>query len=156
MNTFRSYKPAVPKRMLLFIAAVVWTFAGSILLFKGTKLALTNSNHLFAVVSGSLIAGALFYFLVFSRISLTHTKRIINIKNDYPCFFSFFNLKSYLLMSIMITSGIIIRLSGLVSLTYLSLIYLSMGIPLFVSALRFYYYGIFYKSALKIGINTGF
>jgi hypothetical protein len=142
--------------MLLFIAAVVWTFAGSMLLFKGMKLVLTNRNHLISIVSGSAIAGTLFYLLVFSKISLKHTRRIISLKNDYPCFFSFFNLKSYILMSIMITSGIIIRLSGLVPSTYLSIVYLTMGIPLFVSAFRFYYYGLFYKSALDMRVNTGF
>jgi hypothetical protein len=140
--------------MLLFIAAIVWTFAGSMLLFKGMKLVLTNRNHFISIILGSAVAGSLFYLLVFSKISLKHTRRIINLKNEYPCFFSFFNLRSYALMSIMITSGILIRLSGFVSLTYLSIVYLTMGIPLFISAFRFYYYGIFYKSLLRY--NTGY
>ncbi len=154
MNTFRSFKPGVPKRVLLFIAAAVWTFAGSVLLYKGMKLVLVNRNHLIGILSGSVVSGFLFYFLVFSRISFKHTRRIINLNNAYPCFFSFFNFKSYVLMGIMITSGIIMRLSGIVPLTYLSVLDLTMGIPLFLSAFRFYYFGIFYKSALNLKYNT--
>lgn len=139
--------------MLLFIAAIVWTIAGSMLLFKGMKMLQINDKHLYFIISGSAIAGSLFYLMVFTKISLKHTRRIVNLKNDNPCIFSFFNIKSYILMSIMITSGITIRVFGVVPLTYLSIVYLTMGVPLFFSAFRFYYYGIFYRSALNLKVN---
>jgi hypothetical protein len=46
---------------------------------------------------------------------------------------------SYILMSLMITAGISLRKSGILPPLYLSVIYVTMGIPLFFSSFRFYY-----------------
>jgi hypothetical protein len=153
MNILQLLTPRVPRRTLLFIAALVWTFAGSMLFLKGMGMVRSNPNHLILVITGSVIGGLLFYLAVFSKISLKHTRRIINLQNEKPCFFSFFNLKSYLLMSLMISSGIILRTTGIVAPKYLSVVYLTMGVPLFISAFRFYYYGIFYELAQKLKIT---
>lgn len=151
MNNFIQYfKPDLPKRYLLFIAAFVWTFAGGILLYKGGSLFIHSRNFFLIRLICSALGGALFYILLFSRISLKHTKRIINLKHENPCAFSFFNLKSYLLMTVMITMGILLRKSGLITPEYLSVLYIMMGIPLFLSAFRFYYYGIFYDKAVYL------
>jgi len=51
----------------------------------------------------------------------------------------------------MISMGVFLRKSGIVSPFYLSVLYVTMGIPLFASAFRFYYSGIYYQSvAIKI------
>jgi hypothetical protein len=50
----------------------------------------------------------------------------------------------------MITSGVLLRKSGLLSPEYLSVLYVTMGIPLFLSAFRFYYYGIFYDEVIDL------
>jgi hypothetical protein len=49
------------------------------------------------------------------------------------------------MMAVMIVMGVFLRKSGIVSPFYLSVLYVTMGIPLFVSALRFYYSGIYYR-----------
>lgn len=154
MNFVESIKPQLPKRYLLFLAALVWTFAGSMLLFKGLTFLRTVKNFQWLIVLISIIGGFLFYIILFSKISLKHTRRIFNLKNDYPCLFSFFSIKSYVLMTIMITSGIFLRKSGIISMGYLSVVYLTMGIPLFLSAFRFYYFGIYYGSIGNTGITS--
>ena len=73
---------------------------------------------------------------------MKHITRIQNIQEQKPCIFSFFNGRSYLLMSIMITAGVTLRLSGMVPIGYLSLFYIAMGTPLLISALRFYKYAV--------------
>jgi hypothetical protein len=145
MNIIQSLKPELPRRYLLFIAAFAWTFAGSMLLYKGSTLFLDYRNFFWLRLICSVISGVVFYLLLFSKISFKHTKRIVNLKHNRPCLFSFFNLKSYILMTVMITSGILLRKSGLVAPEYLAILYITMGIPLFLSAFRFYYYGIFYN-----------
>jgi hypothetical protein len=52
------------------------------------------------------------------------------------------------MMAVMISSGILLRKSGIVSPEYLSVLYVTMGIPLFLSALRFYYYEIYYRTII--------
>ncbi len=141
MNLLQTLKPSIPKRYLLLVAALVWTFAGGMLLFKGISLFFKYPELLIWKISISVIGGTLFYLLLFSKISNKHIKRILNIEIDHPCFFSFFNVRSYVLMTIMISSGILLKKFGVISPEYLSIIDVTMGIPLFLSAFRFYTHG---------------
>lgn len=134
-----SLTPRISKQYLLLIAALVWTFAGGMLLFRGFSFLMAYPAFRALKISGCLIGGLVFFKLLFSGISVKHVLRIQNIPIDHPCLFSFFNVKSYLMMSIMISSGILLRKSGFISPEYLSLIYITMGIPLLMSSFRFYY-----------------
>jgi hypothetical protein len=147
---FHIIKPGLPKRTLFYVAAVVWTIAGGMLLFKGISLFLNYNNLLWLKIMISSICGILFYLLLFSGISRKHTIRIRNLKNEKPCLFSFFNFRSYLLMASMIISGMMLRKSGIISPAYLSVLYVTMGIPLFLSSVRFYYAGIYYNENERI------
>jgi hypothetical protein len=145
MNFVQLIKLNFPKRYLLFCAAFVWTFAGGMLLFKGILILYKINLFLGLRIIVSTIGGLIFYLALFSKISLKHARRIIELKNDKPFLFAFFSIKSYILMIIMITSGILLRMSGIISQQNLSVVYLTMGIPLFLSAFRFYYYGFYYN-----------
>jgi hypothetical protein len=150
MNFLQTIKPRLPKRYLLFVAALVWTFAGSMLLFKGLSFFTDSMDFLWIRGLISITGGLLFYWLLFSKISRKHTWRIINLQSDKPCLFSFFSIKSYILMSAMITLGILLRKSGFLNKDYLAILYVTMGIPLFLSAFRFYYFGIYYRSVSNL------
>ncbi|HWS00512.1 MAG TPA: hypothetical protein VN249_07835 [Prolixibacteraceae bacterium] len=145
MKNLSFLKPAVPRRTLLFIAALVWTFAGVMLMFKGYKMLDTASDLLWMKLVVVLAAGILFYLKVFSKLSMKHTLRILNLKDANPCMFSFFNFRSYLIMIFMISMGITLRTTGWVPFGTLSFLYLLMSVPLFLSSIRFYYTGIYYS-----------
>ena len=149
MEFIQVIKPKLARRGLLFIAAAAWTFAGGILLFKGITLLCQFSNFLWPKILISLGGGGLFYWFLFSKISFRHAWRIIDLKTDSPCLFSFFNFRSYIIMAAMITSGLLLRKSGIISPGFLSVLYATMGIPLFLSAFRFYYYGIYYYPVIR-------
>jgi len=137
---FQRFKPGIPKKYLLAVAAIFWTFAGGMLLIRGFSILKFNFRVRVFEEAGSILTGIIFYIVLFSKISLKHINRIQNIQIEKPCIFSFFNVRSYILMTIMITAGITLRLSGIVPVDYLALFYIAMGIPLLLSALRFYYY----------------
>lgn len=139
-------KPGIPKRYLLFVAAVVWTFAGGMLLYRGVSFLLTENDRFWVSLGVGLLGGLLFFLLVFSKVSLKHSLRIIHLPVERPCVFSFFSWTSYVLMFIMIGTGIAVRTSGIIPMNYLSEFYIIMGFPLFLSALRFYYFGFSFKS----------
>lgn len=139
-------KPGVNKRSLLFIAALIWTFAGSMLFYRGIGFLKESGTNIWLKAGISVVAGTVFYLGMFSKISGKHVKRILNMTQNKPCAFSFFNFRSYLIMIIMISLGIFSRKSGLVPVDYLAILYVTMGIPLFASSFRFYYYGIKYKT----------
>jgi hypothetical protein len=135
----------VPKRALLFLAAVVWTFAGSMLMYKGSKMLDSNNNLPWLKLILVALAGILFYVGVFAKLSMKHTLRILKMKNRHPFILSFFNFRSYLIMFFMIAMGITLRKTGWIPLGTLALLYLMMSIPLMLSSVRFYYTGIYYR-----------
>ena len=139
MKFLERIKPGVPRRSLLFIAGCAWSIAGGILITRSLIYLIGMNHHLPIEIAIGMVFGLLFYLLLFARISKKHITRINLIEIDNPCFFSFFNFRSYLLMAIMISGGIMLRLSGLVNPEIIYTFFLCMGIPLLVSAWRFFY-----------------
>jgi len=137
---FQRCKPGIPKKYLHPVAALFWTFAGGMLLVRGFSILKFNFRLRLPEETASILAGIIFYRFMFSKISLKHINRIQRIQPERPCIFSFFYARSYILMTIMITAGITLRLSGIVPVEYLALFYIAMGTPLLISALRFYSY----------------
>jgi hypothetical protein len=135
------YKPSVPVEYLFFIASAVWAFAGTMLLMKGLTPLLLTPDPLKPLLI-SIPAGILFYLLMFSRISAKHIFRIQNITIYQPCAFSFFDWKSYGMMTIMISAGIVMKKIHLIPLNYYYPFLVCMGIPLIISAFRFLSAGI--------------
>lgn len=131
--------------MLLFAAAFVWSFAGLMLLARGFFLSADIKTSFWIRIISGISGGSLFYLLLFSRISSGHINRIISLKNDEHCLFSFFSIRSYLLMALMISTGIILRKSEVIASGYLGVAYIAMGIPLLISSISFFYSGLNYK-----------
>lgn len=127
------------KKFLLVFAGLVWFFAGCILIFKGFSFGNDSINTILLKVGIGIAGGMLFYYLLFIKISHKHTQRIITLANEKPYIFEFFNLKSYLMMGLMIGMGILFRRTGIFPINILSCFYVVMGIPLLLSAFRFFY-----------------
>ncbi len=142
MNLLEKFKPAVRKRTLLFVAGFVWSIAGCILIGKALVPLFNIHHHLLLEITLGIVCGIGFYFVLFAMISKKHITRISLLKVDNPCFFSFFNFRSYLLMLIMITVGITLRKLNIINKEYMFTFYLAMGIPLLMSAIRFFKAGI--------------
>lgn len=78
--------------------------------------------------------------LLFAKISGKHIRRIRGLNIPYPCAFSFFNLRGYLMMAMMITGGIMLRRFDVINKEWLYNFYVAMGVPLLISATRFFYF----------------
>ncbi|OIP04692.1 MAG: hypothetical protein AUJ97_02410 [Bacteroidetes bacterium CG2_30_32_10] len=149
-----SLKPAISKKHLLVIAGIIWSFAGGMLLTKGISLLLIEkSNIIFELIIGVTL-GILFYFFMFSKISFKHIDRIFRIEITKPCLFSFFSIRSYVMMILMISTGIGLRKLDIINHEVLSVFYITMGTPLLMSSMRFYYYWFKYKSLEKVFLKS--
>jgi hypothetical protein len=148
-SIYKILKPGIPKRYLLLVAAFVWTFAGGMLLFRGLSTLILFPRLLWLKIIVCTTAGVIFYIVLFSRISRKHIQRIIRMQIERPCLFSFFNLRSYIMMTLMICLGITLRKTGVIPLEYLSAFYVAMGIPLLLSSFRFYYNSILFKKVVE-------
>lgn len=135
------FKPSVPKKYLLFVAGTVWLFAGSMLLVKGIGMLQPYPKEIWWKILICLPLGVCFYVFMFSKIFKKHSARIINLTYERPCLFSFFNVKAYIMMGSMIGLGIFLRTSGTISFRYLSILYVTMAIPLLISAFMFFVSG---------------
>jgi len=135
-NKAQRFKPGVPKRQLLLVAAFVWLFAGGFLMFRGIRSVPEGSWQLWKIAV-SVAGGLLFFWILFLRISATHIRRITSLEILRPCVFSFFDFKSYLMMALMITMGVTVRKLHLIGAVAVSYFFVTMAIPLLISALRF-------------------
>ena len=140
MDILHKYKPSVSKQNLLIIAGMAWTTAGGILAGRGLNYLVEHSHYLGWRLAGGLFFGGLFYLLLFAKISRKHILRIRGLAIPYPCAFSFFNLRSYIMMAVMITSGILMRRFDVINKEWLYNFYVTMGVPLLISASRFFYF----------------
>lgn len=130
------FKPGIPKQHLLLVASAVWLFAGGFLLYRGISM-MPETDYLWIKIPSAIVAGLIFFHLVFLRVSLKHITRIRSLEILRPCIFSFFDWRSYLIMAIMISSGIMVRMSGGIDLQWISLFFITMSTPLLLSAVRF-------------------
>jgi hypothetical protein len=138
-------QPGVTKRTLLFIAAGVWSFAG----IKLNSIGFVLFHHIPGMFADKLaaciLAGVIFFLLMFKKLSLKHIVRIINLPKEKPFLLYFFNRRSYILMSVMMTGGILTRKFHWLPNMYIAIVYVVMGIPLLLSSFRFYYYALNYR-----------
>ncbi len=138
MNLRKNLDFTVSKSSLLLEAALVWTFAGIMLLTRGELMLEASSGFSWLKIIPCICIGILFFVLLFSKISRKHINRIKNLLGDKHPVYDFFNFKSYLMMAGMITLGIVLRKTLIIPLSSLALVYMTMGIPLLFSSFRFY------------------
>ena len=139
MGAFTSFNLKVTKTFLLFEAALVWTFAGGMLLFRGNSYLDTTSGFPWFKISLCLAGGLIFFMLLFLKISRSHIQRISQLPGERHQLYEFFSSKSYIMMVGMISLGIFLRKSSIIPLGSLSLAYITMGIPLLLSSVLFYH-----------------
>jgi len=128
----------VSKHNLLLVAGAVWAFAGSMLIAKGVAYIVEHSNWLYLQLGAATLFGVAFFLLLFTRISSKHISRISTMEVSRPTVFAFFSLRSYAMMGGMITLGVTLRNLSFVNKAGLFTFYISMGVPLLLSAFRFW------------------
>lgn len=146
MINIDKYKPAVKNNLLLFIAGIVWECVGIMLLFLAFSWLSTTSTIEFSLYSAAGIILALFaHHFVFLKIVDKNLKRILQM-NRKICFFSFIPWKSYLIIIVMVTMGILLRHS-MIPKKDLAILYTGIGLALILSSVRYLRY--FYREIKK-------
>ncbi len=136
----QNIKPGIPKVYLYFLAGLIWAYAGSMLIYKGVSGIIIQDTAIWNLFLLPFF-GFMFYWFMFRRISSKHIKRIERMSQERPCAFAFFSYRSYIMMGGMIILGIVMGRIGSLGVYY-SQFLIVMGIPLFLSALKFIISGI--------------
>jgi hypothetical protein len=129
--------PAVDKKYLIFLAGLMWCCAGIMLIFYAISWLrqCDGTGAAFYYAAGFLAAMPIHHF-GFLRLANKNLNRLLPLA-EKKCIFSFVTWKSYLIILIMIALGILFRHSAIPK-QYLSILYIGIGLGLFLSGIRYF------------------
>ena len=129
--------PKVHKKILIIIAGVLWTGVGIMLIRIAFNWLIKYSGvNIIGILSAGVLAGILISKFAFNTIAEKNINRIKQYDKKI-CLFAFQNLRSYLLIIIMICFGIFLKSVSFIPDKLLSLIYISIGSGLFIASYRY-------------------
>lgn len=119
---------------LLLIASIVWLIAGFNVISIGIK---AYANYISLVnITISIIVFVIFQKMVFGPLVKKHTARIKSYTQNMP-FYYFFDKKSFIIMAIMMSGGIMIRTLNLAPEIFIAIFYTGLGSSLFLAGILF-------------------
>ena len=129
-------KPGVDKTVLLFLSGFVWIAVGTwLLLLAYTWLHQSPVQHPFLFSGSGVGAALLIHHFGFLKIVDKNLGRIL-IMEGKKCVFSFMTWKSYIMVLVMTTMGILLRHSSIPK-PYLAVLYIGIGLSLILSSIRY-------------------
>jgi hypothetical protein len=137
MSLKEQLKPAVHKNFLLFLAGVMWIGVGVLLNSYAVRWLTAYgkiSAFLFAAIG--LACSVVIHHYGFLKIVDKNLGRISKMEGK-RCAFSFMTWKSYFIVIIMVTMGIMLRHSSIPK-QYLSVLYIGIGFALILSSIRYF------------------
>lgn len=132
------FTPRLNKRTLLMLAAIVWIMAGTMVFKLGFEVIIKEQKYAIISITVATIVFYIFFNFIFKKMVKKHRDRIFNKAKEKLCAFSFFDVKSYLIMAFMMTLGISIRSMEFINPIYWSPVYVGIGSALFLAGLLFF------------------
>lgn len=124
----------VKKQYLLLIACLVWSIAGANIVrigFEAYPGYLTVLN-----IFLSAVVFVVFQIFIFGKLVKKHTKRIVSYE-ERQWFIKFFDVKSFVVMAVMMTGGIWLRVSGAAPEQFIAVFYSGLGVALLLAGISF-------------------
>ncbi len=135
----------VKRSTLLLIACLVWGAAGFNILRIGIEAYKPYITVINILLSG--VVFAVFQIFIFGKLVKKHTARIHGYTEERVFFLKFFDVKSFVIMAVMMTGGIWLRSSGAASDRFIAVFYSGLGASLMLAGIRFgYAYGMAIRS----------
>lgn len=126
--------PAVDKRLLIALSGIMWAVVG-IILCKTAVGWFLQIRYAFLFGISGVILSLLIHYLGFSSLVKQNIERILS-KKEKTCIFGFQAWKSYLIIILMVSIGMVMRNSPLPK-SYLAIIYAGFGGAMCLSSLRY-------------------
>lgn len=137
--TLKSLKPAASKTWLIVLAGFMWSLVGLILCRLAYHwLAVVRWTWVAPLELLSIVLALIAYQFCFSRMAQKNIARL-SLLTEKTCIFAFQRWKSYILIGLMITTGIALR-NLPIPRPYLAVLYTSIGGALFLASLHYYGY----------------
>ena len=125
----------VNKKTLLLIACAVWSLAG----FNILRIGILSYPPYLSVMNIllSIVVFTVFQYFIFGRLVKKHTDRIQNYEEERHFFMKFFDVKSFIIMAIMMSGGIYLRASSLAPERFIAVFYTGLGSSLLLAGILF-------------------
>lgn len=133
----QKFIPHVRARYLLLIAACIWMFAGGNVLIIGLLDFISSWQQHFVYVLAILFVFLLFVGLVFYKLVDKHHQRITSMGVKKVPVYHFFDGKSYIIMVVMISGGILLRKSHILPSIAIGVMYSGIGLALLTAGSMF-------------------
>jgi hypothetical protein len=144
-KTADKIKPAADKRTLIFLSFLVWVTVGMILLlYVYFWLSSPAVNNTYIFIGTGIGLALIIHHFGFLRLVDKNLGRILPMEGK-KCIFSFMTWKSYLIVIVMISIGTLLRHSSIPK-SYLSILYIGIGLSLILSSIRYLRYFLFQKT----------
>lgn len=135
-HPMKKMRPAVGKRALLYLAALVWICVGIMLLgFVAVWIGDLDRYDAFLRVGSGCVLALIVHHFGFLRVVDKNLDRILPMEGK-RCLFSFMSWKSYLVVALMASLGAALRHSS-VPKPILSVVYTAIGMALVLSSIRY-------------------
>lgn len=125
----------VKRNTLLLIAALVWSAAGFNILRIGL-LAYPPYRTAVNFLLSALVF-TVFQVFIFGQLVNKHTARISAYEEELHFFLKFFDVKSFIIMAVMMIGGIWLRSSGVAPDRFIAFFYTGLGASLLLAGLLF-------------------
>ncbi|CAG37483.1 hypothetical protein [Desulfotalea psychrophila] len=125
------FKPGVKRKVHLAVAAMLWTFMGVFLFYRGMSY-IEKGHSSYLIIILAIISGSLKSYLILDRAARRSIQRIL-LLNDGTCLGAVYSWKTWGLVFCMAFMGILLRMSLLPS-SYLAFFCCTIGWSLFFSS----------------------
>jgi len=132
-----AFVPRCYKKNLLVIAGTVWVIAGTMVSKLGIEVFLKGDKHILISLIVGIIVFFIFFNFIFKKMVKKHRNRILSKEKDKLCVFSFFDVKSYIIMIFMMGLGITIRSIPSINPICWTPVYIGIGSALFLTGVLF-------------------
>jgi hypothetical protein len=125
------FKPAVSRRSLLFLSALLWTLIGLLLLAKGSYRWFQLPQWQPFIVATALVAGSLKSILILDASARRAIDRLL-LFQDGTCLGAVYSWKTWILVLCMMSMGVILR--GCLPVKLLCFLLITIGWALLLSS----------------------
>lgn len=134
----------VSKRTLLVIAGLVWMIAG----FNVARLGILSYGVIKIFWYNIILSVVVFllFGIMFYKMTRKHINRIRGYEEKFRPFWNFFDLKAYIIMTIMMGGEIGLRACGVFPDVFIAFFYTGLGCALFLAGVLFVAEFIRYKN----------
>lgn len=125
----------VKKKTLLLIACIVWFIAG----FNILRIGILSYPPYLSIINIllSIVVFSVFQHFIFGQLVKKHTVRIQNYEEEQHFFMKFFDVKSFIIMAVMMSGGIYLRASSFVPERFIAVFYTGLGSSLLLAGILF-------------------